>query len=156
MKHTISCAARAAAVALLAGVVAYPQAAMAARKHCPSSTGACKVQLILVDGKPSVPDDPIVLAKGRHNIHINWRAPSGWEFLDGGVSLKSSASGGQFDQWCATDSDNSRCATRNPKGRQYHCRAFNQTPGSHAYRLRLHKIGTNIEHEIDPTIINQG
>lgn len=136
--------------------LAWPQAAAAGEKQCPSSGRTCKVQLVLVDGKPAVADDPIVIRKGKRNVHINWRAPAGWEFADGGVALKSTAGRDQFDQWCATDSDNDDCTARKPKGRQYHCRALNRSAGSHAYRLRLHKIGTTEEHEIDPIIVNQG
>jgi hypothetical protein len=137
-----------------AALIALPQAATAAEKRCPSSGNTCKVQLKLVNGKPSVADDPIVIVRGKRNVHINWRAPAGWEFRDGGAGLKSASA--EFDQWCATDTDNDACTARNAKGRQYHCRALNRSAGEHAYRLRLHRIGTNEEHEIDPIIVNQG
>jgi hypothetical protein len=143
-------------IAALACAVAFVQCAAAAPLMCPSHGNQCDIDLALVNGKPAVVNDPIVLLDGKHNVHINWRAPRGWEFMQGGVALKNQAGSPQFDQWCASDTDNDDCASRKPKGRQYHCRAFNQAAGAHAYRLRLRKIGTSVEHEIDPTIINKG
>jgi hypothetical protein len=148
---------RRAVVAALAGcTLCVAGAAAAGQKNCPSQGNHCTIRLTLVNGKPAVADDPIVVRQGKHGVHINWHAPRGWEFEDGGVALKSPAGPGEFDQWCASDVDNDTCATRKTKGGRYHCRAWNRTPGTHEYRLRLRKIGTNIQHEIDPTIINKG
>jgi hypothetical protein len=127
--------------------------AEAARLTCRSS---CKVQLKLDHGKPVVRDDPIVIAGGRTNVHVNWRAPEGWEFLDGGVALKQRDPNGNFDQWCASSVDNDDCASKKPVGSRYHCRALNVTPRTFEYRIRLRKVGTTEEHEIDPSIVNQG
>jgi len=148
--------ARAFTIAVAACALTASWHAAAAPKICPSQGMQCTIQIRLVNGKPEVADDPIVLTERKHNIHINWRAPRGWEFMDGGVGLKRATGAAEFDQWCATDTDDDDCATRKPRGRQYHCRAHNQTPGAYAYRLRLRKIGTRIEHEIDPVIINKG
>jgi hypothetical protein len=147
---------RVVVVASIGCALAFGQDAAAAQKNCPSQGSQCTIYLKLVNGKPFVADEPIVVLQGKHDVHINWRAPRGWEFADGGVALKSSTGAAEFDQWCATDVDNDNCATRKAKGGRYHCRALNRTPGTHEYRLKLRKIGTNVEHEIDPTIINKG
>lgn len=126
-------------------------AALADRLVCNRS---CKVRLAVVDGKPVVQDDPIVVERGHRNVHINWVAPQGWEFVDGGARLKRAASG--FDQWCATDSDDDACTSRRERGRQYHCRNANATAGAHEYLLRLRNTSTGQISEIDPVIINKG
>lgn len=117
---------------------------------------SCKVRLKLVDGKPAVQDDPIVIVRGHSKVHVNWHAPKGWEFADGDVALKQAAPAGEFEQWCASDKDNDNCASRKAKGSRYHCLALNNNPGTFAYRMRLRNTRTGEEHEIDPTIVNQG
>lgn len=119
---------------------------------CQSS---CRINLKLVDGKPAVLDDPIVIARGKTRVHVNWRAPQGWEFVQGGGGLKQSAPG-QFEQWCPSDVDDDNCATPKAKGSRFHCLALNNAAGNFEYRLRLRNKSTNEEHEIDPTIVNQG
>jgi hypothetical protein len=142
--------------ALTACALALAQSATAAPKLCPAQGNQCTVQLQLVNGAPAVTDDPIVIEQGKHLVHINWRAPRGWEFVDGGVRLKDTAGASQFDQWCATDVDNDECTTRKPRGRQYHCRAHNSNAGAHRYELRLRNTATGAEQHIDPVIINKG
>lgn len=116
---------------------------------------SCKVRLTLVNNKPALQDDPIIIARRHTKVHVNWRAPKGWEFLDGGVALKGAAPG-EFEQWCASDVDNDDCKVKKAKGRRYHCLALNNKAGTFAYRVRLRNTDSGEEHEIDPTIVNQG
>ncbi|HEY1326529.1 MAG TPA: hypothetical protein VGI14_06290 [Casimicrobiaceae bacterium] len=116
---------------------------------------SCKVRMKVVDGKPAVVDDPIVIARGKTRVHVNWRAPKDWEFVQGGVGLKQAAPG-QFEQWCPSDVDNDNCASPKVKGSRFHCLALNNDPGTFAYRMKLRNTKTGEEQEIDPTIVNQG
>jgi hypothetical protein len=141
----------------LAGATALALAlpALAADTRSVTCQKSCRIQLKLVDGKPAVLDDPIVIARGKSKVHVNWHAPKGWEFVEDGASLKQSAAG-EFSQWCASDVDDDKCATRKAKGSKYHCLALNNNPGNFEYRLRLREVSTGQMHEIDPTIVNQG
>lgn len=152
MRPTIS-PIKAVAVAAFIGVVAMPGDADAGSVTCRSS---CKVRFKLEDGKPVLRDDPIVIASGHSKVHVNWHAPAGWEFVDGSIGLKSPDGSTEFDQWCASDVDNDSCSTKKAKAKRYHCRALNTKAGTFEYRLRLRKIGTTEEQEIDPSIVNQG
>lgn len=144
-------------VGLTAGVflAASSVSATDARVKSVTCQKSCRIELKLVDGKPAVLSDPIIIARGRTGVNVNWHAPKGWEFVDGDVALKQAAPG-EFEQWCASDVDDDNCASRKPKGTRYHCLALNNNPGKFEYRLRLRKTGTNEVHEIDPTIVNQG
>jgi hypothetical protein len=142
----------AGAVALTAALAA--QAAQTTTKKVTCSK-SCKIEIKLVDGKPAVLVDPIVIARGKTKVHVNWHAPKGWEFTADGAALKQSAPG-EFAQWCASDVDDDACAAPKAKGRKYHCLALNNKAGDFEYRLRLREVSTGQVHEIDPTIVNQG
>ena len=142
-----------ALAAATAMALAFP--ALAADTKSVTCQKSCRIELKLVDGKPAVLDDPIVIARGKTNVHVNWHAPKGWQFVEDGASLKQSAAG-EFSQWCASDVDDDKCATRKAKGKNYHCLALNNKPGNFEYRLRLRDMSTGQLHEIDPTIVNQG
>ena len=144
-------------VLVISAALASALPAMAAETNARSVTcqKSCRIALKLVDGKPAVLDDPIIIARGKTKVHVNWHAPQGWEFVEDGAKLKQAAAG-EFEQWCASDVDDDKCATRKPKGRNYHCLALNNKAGNFAYTLRLREISTGQVHEIDPTIVNQG
>lgn len=134
-------------------------AAAAAEKSAMSVTchRSCRIEIAVTDNNLKVGNDPIIIARGRSKVHVNWHAPRGWEFMDGGVALKQSVSGApEFEQWCASDVDDDNCANKKASGRRYHCLALNNRAGTFAYRIRLRKIGTDEVREIDPTIMNQG
>jgi hypothetical protein len=141
-----------AVAAMAAALLALP--AYAAKKSL-TCQRSCRINLQLVNGKPAVLDDPIVIARGHSRVHVNWRAPKGWEFLQGAAALKQPAPG-HFEQWCASDVDDDDCSTGKVKGNHYHCLALNNSAGTFEYRLRLRNTSTGEEHEIDPTIVNQG
>jgi hypothetical protein len=152
-----ACSARVTFVLASAAALASALPVQAAETKAKSVTcqKSCKIELKLVGGKPAVLDDPIVIARGKTKVHVNWHAPKGWEFVEDGAALKQSAAG-EFAQWCASDVDDDSCTTRKPKGRKYHCLALNNNAGNFEYRLRLREISTGEVHEIDPTIVNQG